>query len=206
MRSLPYVERGSIVLIGATTENPSFEINSAPALPLQGVRAERPHGRRPGGLLCRALADRRGFGGQNVEIEDDALWMIANFANGDARTALGTLEMAVLNGRREDGRIYVERGLLEQCISKKAFVRQKGRGALQSHQCAAQVHAQLRPRRRGVLAGPHAGGREDPLYVARRLVRFASEDIGLADSRALRSQWPPIRPATFWACRSAACI
>ena len=95
---LPFVEKGSIILIGATTENPSFEVNGAllsrcKVFVLQGLKTEDLVA-----LLSRALTDPRGFGGQNIRMEDDALTMIANFANGDARMALSTLEMAVLNG------------------------------------------------------------------------------------------------------------
>ena len=94
---LPFVEKGSIILIGATTENPSFEVNGAllsrcKVFVLQGLKTEDLVA-----LLSRALTDPRGFGGQNIRMEDDALTMIASFANGDARMALSTLEMAVLN-------------------------------------------------------------------------------------------------------------
>lgn len=193
---LPYVERGSIVLIGATTENPSFEINSAllsrcKVFVLNALTADD-----LAGLLRRALTDERGFGGQNVELEEDALWMIANFANGDARTALGTLEMAVLNGRREDGRIYVERPLLEQCISKKSLLYDK-KGE-EHYNLISALHKSMRnsdPDAAVYWLARMLEAGEDPLYVARRLVRFASEDIGLADSRALE-----ITVAAYQAC------
>ncbi|MCI8631436.1 MAG: AAA family ATPase, partial [Firmicutes bacterium] len=95
---LPFVEKGSIVLIGATTENPSFEVNGAllsrcKVFVMQALSADDIVL-----LLSRALKDERGFGSQNVNITDDAVGMIAAFANGDARTALSTLEMVVLNG------------------------------------------------------------------------------------------------------------
>ena len=95
---LPFVEKGSIILIGATTENPSFEINSAllsrcKVFVLQALKTEEVKF-----LLVRALSDSRGFGGQDIRISEDLLDMIANFANGDARNALSTLEMVVLNG------------------------------------------------------------------------------------------------------------
>ena len=98
---LPYVEKGSIILIGATTENPSFEINSAL---LSRCKVFVLHALTPDDLavlLRRALEDPRGLGGQRVHITDTMLFMIAQFANGDARTALNTLEMAVLNGDRD---------------------------------------------------------------------------------------------------------
>ena len=122
---LPYVERGSIILIGATTENPSFEINSAllsrcKVFVLQALTAEDLEG-----LLRRAVTDLRGFGNEKVNIAPELLHAIAVFANGDARTALNTLEMAVLNGRRENGEVTVEKELLEQCTSKKSLLYDK---------------------------------------------------------------------------------
>lgn len=98
---LPFVEKGSIILIGATTENPSFEVNGAllsrcKVFVLRGLEEDA-----IAGLLRRALEDPRGFGGQHIQAPDEVLGLIARFANGDARTALSTLEMAVLNGRVE---------------------------------------------------------------------------------------------------------
>ena len=163
---LPYVEKGSIILIGATTENPSFEVNGAllsrcKVFVLQALSEEDILQ-----LLQRAVTDPRGFGDMKVDISQDCLKMIAVFANGDARSALSTLEMAVLNGdeKRRDrhrgngGKLY---------FPQIAFVRQDGRGALQSHIRPAQVHAQFRPRRGCVLAGAYAGsGRRSALYRA----------------------------------------
>lgn len=184
---LPYVEKGSIILIGATTENPSFEINSAllsrcKVFVLNALTSEEVLE-----LLCAALRDPRGFGGQNIVIEDELLAMIANFANGDARTALGTLEMAVLNGRREGGTTTVERSLLAQCISKKSLLYDKN--GEEHYNLISALHKSMRNSDPDAalywLARMIEGG-EDPLYIARRLVRFASEDIGMADSRALQ--------------------
>ena len=115
---LPFVERGSIILIGATTENPSFEVNGAllsrcKVFVLQALKTEE-----IAALLRRALADERGFGGR-VDIEDELITAIANFANGDARSALTTLEMAVLNGQVQGERTLVTRETIEQCISKR---------------------------------------------------------------------------------------
>ena len=123
---LPFVEKGSIILIGATTENPSFEINGAllsrcKVFVLQELKAEE-----LAGLLLRALADERGFGGQKIHISNDMIEMIARFANGDARTALSTLEMVILNGEiGGDGFVTVTRETLEQCTSKKALLYDK---------------------------------------------------------------------------------
>ena len=183
---LPYVERGSITLIGATTENPSFEINSAllsrckvfVLQPLkEGEIAE---------LLRRALADERGFGKLQVEMADELVQAVAAFANGDARTALGTLEMAVLNGERQGERTVVTRESLEQCISKKSLLYDKG--GEEHYNLISALHKSMRNSDPSAaiywLARMLEAG-EDPLYVARRLIRFASEDVGMADSRAL---------------------
>ena len=175
-----------IVLIGATTENPSFEINAAllsrcKVFVLQALSADDLIQ-----LLKNALRDERGFGEQTVQIEEDMLRMIAVFANGDARTALGTLEMVVLNGEKDGGVTTVTRDILEQCISKKSLLYDKNGeehyniiSALHKSMRNSDVDAAIYWLARMLEAG------EDPLYVARRLIRFASEDVGMADSRAL---------------------
>lgn len=184
---LPYVEKGSIVLIGATTENPSFEINSAllsrcQVFVLQPLTVEDIVQ-----LLQNALASPRGFGGQKIAIDGDMLAMIGNFANGDARVALNTLEMVVLNGDRQGDAVTVTPQILEQCISKKSLLYDKNGeehynliSALHKSMRNSDVNAAIYWLARMLEAG------EDPLYVARRLIRFASEDIGMADSQALQ--------------------
>ena len=122
---LPFVEKGSIILIGATTENPSFEVNGAllsrcKVFVLQALKPEELTA-----LLSRALHDPRGFGHQTVHIAPDMLELIANFANGDARSALTTLEMVVLNGDTDENGITVTPETLEQCISKKSLLYDK---------------------------------------------------------------------------------
>lgn len=183
---LPFVEKGSITLIGATTENPSFEINSAllsrcKVFVLNALTPEELTG-----LLRRALTDERGFGGQQVQVDDDTLGMIARFANGDGRTALNTLEMAVLNGRREGDKTVVERSLVEQCVSKKSLLYDKN--GEEHYNLISALHKSMRnsdPDAAVYWLARMLEAGEDPLYVARRLIRFASEDIGLADTRAL---------------------
>ena len=183
---LPFVEKGSITLIGATTENPSFEINSAllsrcKVFVLNALTPEEVTG-----LLRRALTDERGFGGQQVQVDDDTLGMIARFANGDGRTALNTLEMAVLNGRREWDKTVVERSLVEQCVSKKSLLYDKN--GEEHYNLISALHKSMRnsdPDAAVYWLARMLEAGEDPLYVARRLIRFASEDIGLADTRAL---------------------
>ncbi len=137
-------------------------------------------------LMTRTLTDPRGFGGQNVQISEDMLGMIAGFANGDARTALGTLEMVVLNAQRQDGKITVTQEILEQCINKKSLLYDKN--GEEHYNLISALHKSMRnsdPQAAVYWLARMLEAGEDPLYVARRLVRFASEDIGLADSRAL---------------------
>lgn len=183
---LPFVEKGSIILIGATTENPSFEVNGAllsrcKVFVLRALATEELVA-----LLQRALADPRGFGGQNVRIAPGLLEAIANFANGDARSALSTLEMVVLNGNRAGGEIVVTPEVLEQCISKKSLLYDK-KGE-EHYNLISALHKSMRnsdPDAAVYWLARMLEAGEDPLYVARRIVRFASEDVGLADPRAL---------------------
>ena len=183
---LPYVERGSIVLIGATTENPSFEINSAllsrcKVFVLKGLEVEDIIE-----LLNYAITSEKGLAEYRVHMDEDVLYMIASFSNGDARTALNTLEMVVLNGEVKEDGTYVDKQLLEQCINQKSLLYdKKGEehyniiSALHKSMRNSDVDAAIYWLARMLEAG------EDPLYVARRLVRFASEDVGMADSRAV---------------------
>ena len=183
---LPFVEKGSILLIGATTENPSFEINGAllsrcKVFVLQALGADD-----LAALVRRALADPRGFGGQRVEIPPELPEVIARFANGDARAALSTLEMVVLNA--DYTYIYSARDggdARAVHVAQIAAVRQERRGALQPHLRAAQVHAQFRSDAAVYWLARMLESGEDPMYIARRVTRFASEDVGLADPRAL---------------------
>ncbi|MBQ3108396.1 MAG: replication-associated recombination protein A [Clostridia bacterium] len=184
---LPYVEKGSIILIGATTENPSFEINSAllsrcKVFVLNALTSEDILK-----LLKNALSSPKGFGREKVEIGEDLLSLIANFANGDARTALNTLEMAVLNGIREGDVTRVTRETLAQCVEKKSLLYDKN--GEEHYNLISALHKSMRNSDADAavywLARMLEGG-EDPLYIARRVARFASEDVGMADSRALQ--------------------
>ena len=193
---LPFVEKGSIVLIGATTENPSFEVNAAllsrcKVFVLNGLTEDDLCG-----LLQRAIHDPRGFGNQTVHITDEIVRMVAAFANGDARTALGTLEMVVLNGERSGDVTTVTMETLEQCITKKSLLYDK-KGE-EHYNIISALHKSMRnsdPDAAIYWLSRMLEAGEDPLYVARRLVRFASEDIGMADSRALE-----IAVAAYQAC------
>lgn len=194
---LPFVEKGSIILIGATTENPSFEINSAllsrckvfvlQALTVQDMEK----------LLHHALTDKRGLGNSMINIEERLIHAIAVFANGDARTALNTLDMAVLNGTiNPDGSITVQEEILEQCIGKKMLL--YDRDGEEHYNLISALHKSMRnsdPDAAIYWLSRMLEAGEDPLYVARRLIRFASEDVGMADSQALQ-----IAVAAYQAC------
>lgn len=183
---LPFVEKGSIILIGATTENPSFEVNSAllsrcrvfvlHALKVEDIIA----------ILRHALSSPKGFGAQKVDIAEDLLWAVASFANGDARTALSTLEMVISNSDLSGGVVVVTPEIVEQCTSKKSLLYDK-KGE-EHYNLISALHKSMRNSDADAavywLARMLEAG-EDPLYVARRVVRFASEDVGLADPRAL---------------------
>lgn len=193
---LPYVEQGSITLIGATTENPSFEINSAllsrckvfvlHALDVNDILE----------LLNHAIHDPRGFGDLNIQVEPSTLSMIAHFANGDARVALNILEMAVYNAPENHQTLTISPEIIEQMTSQKSLLYDKNGeehynliSALHKSMRNSDVDGAIYWLARMLEAG------EDPLYIARRLVRFASEDIGMADSRALE-----IAVAVYQAC------
>ncbi len=193
---LPYVEKGSIILIGATTENPSFEVNGAllsrcKVFVLQALKTEELTE-----LLARAVSDNRGFGGQNVDISQDLLETIANFANGDARNALSTLEMAILNGDISADKITVTKETIEQCTSKKSLLYDKN--GEEHYNLISALHKSMRnsdPDAAVYWLARMLEAGEDPIYIARRITRFASEDIGLADPRALE-----ISVAAYQAC------
>ncbi len=183
---LPFVEKGSIILIGATTENPSFEVNGALLSRCKVFVLKALGETELVSLLKRAISSPKGFGNQNIVISDDVIRMIAVFANGDARTALSTLEMAVLNGAYEDGVTTVTVDTVEQCTSKKSLLYDKN--GEEHFNLISALHKSMRnsdPDAAVYWLARMLEAGEDPLYVARRLTRFASEDVGLADPKAL---------------------
>lgn len=194
---LPYVEKGSIILIGATTENPSFEVNSALLSRSKVFVLEQLTSSEIVELLKQAIVHLNGYGLQNIQIEDSTLMAIAEFSDGDARTALNTLEMAVQNEKEQNDSIIIKREDLSQIINRKSLLYDKNGeehyniiSALHKSMRNSDVNAAIYWLSRMLEAG------EDPLFIARRLVRFASEDIGLADSRALE-----IAVSVFQACQ-----
>ncbi|MDR0843388.1 MAG: replication-associated recombination protein A [Acidobacteriota bacterium] len=186
---LPYVESGVVILIGATTENPSFEVIGALLSrckvyvlnPLQPTEVQE--------ILRRALADaERGLGNCNVTVADDVLRQLSVFAGGDARSALNTLELAVsLVSRQAKGKaatLTVED--LESALQRK-FMRYD-KGGEEHYNLISALHKSMRnsdPDAALYWMGRMLEAGEDPVYIGRRMVRFASEDVGLADVRAL---------------------
>ncbi len=185
---LPHVESGLITLIGATTENPSFEV-IAPLLSRMRVLTLKPFTEEDLALIVRsALADReRGLGGLDLEIDPEALTHIVWSADGDARSALNSLEAAasLVDGTGETGR-RITRAFVEEAIQKKAL--QYDKSGEEHYNLISALHKSLRgsdPDAALYWLGRMLMAGEEPLYIARRLIRFASEDVGNADPRAL---------------------
>ena len=184
---LPYVEKGAIILIGATTENPSFEINSALLSRCKVFVLKALEEKDIVSLLKRAIEDERGFGARKVKYKKEDLEALARFANGDARMALSTLEMVINNADTDkDGHPKITRENVEQCTSRKSLLYDK-KGE-EHYNIISALHKSMRnsdPDAAVYWLARILEAGEDPLYVARRLIRFASEDVGLADPRAL---------------------
>jgi putative ATPase len=197
---LPHVEAGNIILIGATTENPSFEV-IAPLLSrtrvyvLQSLTTEQIES-----LLRRALADsKRGLGGENISVSDSAVEYIAVFSGGDARAAYNTLEAAVRAAHPDTGGgRAITKELLAELLQKKFLLYDKA--GEEHYNLISALHKSVRN------SDPDASlywlvrmleSGEDPLYIARRLVRMASEDIGLAEPGALAVTIAAMNAADF---------
>ena len=198
---LPFVEKGSIILIGATTENPSFEVNGALLSRCKVFVLQQLTQEDIAELIRNAIKDPRGFGDQDVRISEDVINALAGFANGDARTALSTLEMMVLNAEYEtadDGHeiINITTEDFEQCTSRKSLLYDKQ--GEEHYNLISALHKSMRNSDADAavywLARMLESG-EDPMYIARRVTRFAAEDVGLADPRALE-----LSVAAFQAC------
>ncbi len=184
---LPHVERGNVILIGATTENPSFEV-IAPLLSRVKVYSLNPlTAEQLLELLRRALADsERGLGTLNVEPNQELLREIAVYANGDARVAYNTLEAAALGSQPAQGRRTLDRSVLESVMQRRVLLYDKA--GEEHYNIISALHKSVRnsdPDAALYWLGRMLEAGEDPLYIARRLVRMASEDIGLADPQAL---------------------
>jgi len=185
---LAHVESGDIVLIGATTENPSFEVNAA-LLSRSRVVVLKPLGSEElARVLRQALADEeRGLGGLGACADDEAIAFLAAASDGDARTALNVLELAATTqAPGPDGRRRIGAAAMREAFARKALV--YDRAGEEHFNVISALHKSIRNSDADAalywLARMLEAG-EDPLYVARRLVRFASEDVGLADPQAL---------------------
>ena len=186
---LPHVEKGTIVLIGATTENPSFEVISpllsrTKVFTLNSLKEEETEE-----ILKRGLKDQeRGLGKYSTEIEPDVIRGICRMANGDARAGLNTLEMVVLATPPDSRGIRLIRQKdLEEVLQRKAFLYDKS--GEEHYNIISALHKSLRgsdPDAALYWLGRMLDAGEDPLYIARRMIRFASEDIGMADPQALQ--------------------
>jgi len=185
---LPYVERGDVLLIGATTENPSFEVNSALLSRAKTYLLSPLSTEEILGLLQRALRDeKRGLGGRQIEISEDLLRQIAVFSNGDARAAYNALESAAAGTTRDsEGRAIVTPQVVEDALQRRMLMYDKA--GEEHYNIISALHKSVRNSDPDAalywLARMIEAG-EDALYIARRLIRMASEDIGLADPRAL---------------------
>jgi putative ATPase len=184
---LAHVESGDVTLIGATTENPSFEVNAALLSRCRVVVLKPLDADQLAAVLRRALADEeRGLGRLAATVADDAIAFLAATSDGDARTALNVLEMAVTTAPASEGRRHVDLEAMRQAFARKALL--YDRAGEEHFNIISALHKSVRNSDADAglywLARMLEAG-EDPLYVARRLVRFASEDVGLADPQAL---------------------
>jgi len=183
---LPYVEKGSIILIGATTENPSFELNGALLSRCQVFVLEPLNEEDLLELLNRALKDERAYGKEEIIVSQDILKQIAIFASGDGRRALTALETLYLNAKHQQHQLVIDEEVVEKCLGKRALLYDKN--GEEHYNLISALHKSMRN------SDPDAAvywltrmleGGEDPIYIIRRVSRFASEDIGLADPFAL---------------------
>lgn len=185
---LPFVENGTITLIGATTENPSFEVNSAllsrcrvfvlKALDADDVEA----------LIMKALSDKeRGLGKLKIKISSESIRFLSEMANGDARSALNALELSVRSVKPlKNGAIKISDSVIKEAFQRSSFM--YDRAGEEHYNIISALHKSMRGSDADASLywlGRMLEGGEDPLYIARRVVRFASEDIGLANPAAL---------------------
>ena len=200
---LPYVERGDVVLIGATTENPSFEVISALLSRAKVYMLSALSTDEVSTLLERALKDeQRGLGRENVEISPELLRQIAVFSNGDARAAYNTLEVAVAaaphEGEGEARRAVVTEAILEDALQRKMLLYDKA--GEEHYNLISALHKSVRNSDADATLywlGRMLEAGEDPLYIARRMIRMASEDVGLADPNALAVTVAAMQAAHF---------
>ena len=184
---LPFVENGTIILIGATTENPYFEVNKALISRSMVIKLEPLTEENIYNILKRALNSKEGLGEYSVKIEDSTLRKIADIANGDVRTALNGLEIAVLTTNMEsDGYIHITDEVIKNSIQNRKAIFDKN-GDTHYDNISAFIKSMRGSDPDAVLLylARALNGGEDPVFLARRIVICASEDVGLADPQAL---------------------
>jgi putative ATPase len=195
---LPHVEEGVVLLIGATTENPSFEVNSALLSRLRVFVFDTLSADAVKSIVCRALKDKgKGLGSFGLELGDDDAGLIAALVGGDARCALNILELAAAEANKRKSAL-IGPALIQEAAQQRVLVYDK---AGEEHfNLISALHKSLRdsdPDAALYWMGRMIEGGEDPLYIARRLVRFASEDVGLASPRALEQAVAAFQACTF---------
>lgn len=188
---LPYVEKGDVILIGATTENPSFEVNSALLSRSRVFVLNKLEPNEIEIIVKKALVDKkRGLGNRKIDIKEEDIKYLAELSGGDARNALNALELACSISKK------ISREIIEEAIQRSHLLYDKG--GEEHYNIISALHKSMRGGDADAALywlGRMLEGGEDPLYVARRLIRFASEDIGMANSFAL-----PQATAAYDAC------
>jgi len=183
---LPFVEDGTVILIGATTENPYFEVNKALISRSQVLKLEPLSEEEVFKILKNALTNKEGLADYNIKVEDSTLNKIAEISNGDVRTALNGLELAVLTTKMDkDGIINITDEIVKECVQRKAIFDKTGDShydnisAFIKSMRGSDSDATVFYLARAINAG------EDPVFIARRITICAAEDVGLADPNAL---------------------
>ncbi|MBB1564537.1 replication-associated recombination protein A [Candidatus Gracilibacteria bacterium] len=194
---LPYVENGSIILIGATTENPSFEINSALLSRTRVFVLKQIDKEEIENLLNDVVNKQKIIENVQIDVSKDIIKKISLHSNGDVRTALNTLEMLVLNSEKIDNKVKIQEKLVSDILATRTLHYDKD--GEEHYNVISALHKSMRNSDVDSAIywlGRMLEGGDDPVYIARRLVRFASEDIGLADNAALN-----LAINTFQACQ-----
>ena len=184
---LPFVENGTIILIGATTENPYFEVNKALISRSMVIKLNPLTEQNIYNILKRALISKEGLGEYNIKIEDSTLRKLSNIANGDVRTALNGLEIAVLTTNMDsDGYIHITDEVIKNSVqNRKAIFDKNGDTHYDNISAFIKSMRGSDPDATLFYLARALNGGEDPVFLARRIVIAASEDVGLADPQAL---------------------
>ena len=184
---LPYVENGTVILIGATTENPYFEVNKALISRSMVFHLQPLTTQNIFEVLKKALISEDGLASYNIKVEDDTLMKIAEVSNGDVRTALNGLELAVLTTQMDtDGYIHITNEIAKDCVqSRKAIFDKKGDSHYDNISAFIKSMRGSDPDAAIFYLARAINGGEDPVFIARRIVIAAAEDVGLANPNAL---------------------